>query len=62
MLSAVTTLIGSAQAAKVLGIDRSVFLRRVQAGVIEPHTKLPAATGAYLFELEVIQALVEDAS
>lgn len=44
-----STFIGSAEAARILGIDRSVLLKRVKAGALEPAEKLPAATGAYLF-------------
>ena len=41
----------------MLGIDRSVLLRRVAAGAVEPVQKLPAATGAYLFDAEMIEQL-----
>ncbi|WP_179297619.1 hypothetical protein [Microbacterium sp. SZ1] len=50
-----TTLIGSAEAAGILGIDRSVLLRRVASGQLEPVQKLPARTGAYLFDREAIE-------
>ncbi|MGK3947417.1 hypothetical protein [Microbacterium sp. K2] len=55
-------LIGSAEAAIILGIDRSVFLRRVKAGSIVPVQKLSPATGAYLFDRDDIeQSAPEDA-
>jgi len=57
MLERMARLIGSAEAAKMLGIDRSVLLRRVAAGAVEPVQKLPAATGAYLFDAEMIEQL-----
>lgn len=57
MLDDMATLIGSAEAAKILGIDRSVLLKRVRSGQVEPVQKLPAATGAYLFDADVISEL-----
>lgn len=59
MLYGMASLIGSAEAAEILGIDRSVFLRRVNTGQIEPVQKLPAATGAYLFDRASIEQLVD---
>ena len=53
--------IGSREAALILGIDRSVLLRRVKAGVIEPAAKIDAQTGAYLFDREVIEQLAGEA-
>lgn len=51
------TLIGSADAAAILGIDRSVLLKRVKAGRLEPVQKLSAATGAYLFDRDAIETI-----
>lgn len=59
MLCSVAKLIGSAEAALILKIDRSVLLRRVQAGAVPTVDKLPAATGAYLFSREAIEALAD---
>lgn len=50
-------LIGSAEVAEILGIDRSVVLRRVVSGRITPAQKLPAATGAYLFDRDYVEQL-----
>ncbi|WP_067200161.1 helix-turn-helix domain-containing protein [Microbacterium sp. XT11] len=50
-------LIGTAEAAKMLRIDRSSLVRRVRAGTLEPVQKLPAATGAYLFDRALIERL-----
>ena len=61
MLDPMAKLIGSAEAARILGIDRSVLLRRVNSGSIEPVQKLPAATGAYLFDEDYIERLAEPA-
>lgn len=57
MLSHMAKLIGSAEAAIILGIDRSVLLRRVTSGAIVPVQKLPAATGAYLFDGDEIEQM-----
>lgn len=48
-------LIGTAEAAKMLDIDRSSLVRRVRSGSIEPFQKLPATTGAYLFDRAEIE-------
>jgi hypothetical protein len=61
MLDRMAKLIGSAEAAIILGIDRSVFIRRVNAGSITPVQKLPAATGAYLFDGDEIAQMAEPA-
>lgn len=58
----VAKLIGTAEAASILGIDRSVLLRRIQSGKITPALKLPAATGSYLFDEDEIQELAGVAS
>lgn len=50
-------LIGTTEAAKLLRIDRSSLVRRVQSGAIQPFQKLPAATGAYLFDRARIEAI-----
>lgn len=41
----------------MLRIDRSSLVRRVRAGTLEPVQKLPAATGAYLFDRALIERL-----
>ena len=41
----------------MLHIDRSSLVRRVRAGTLEPVQKLPAATGAYLFDRALIEQM-----
>ena len=62
MLDGMAKLIGSAEASAILGIDRSVLLRRVTSGAIVPVQKLPAATGAYLFDHDEIAQMAESAA
>jgi len=50
-------VIGTAQAARVLGVDESTVIRWAQAGKIIPAAKLPGANGAYLFTLTSIEHL-----
>lgn len=52
-------LIGSAEVCDRLGIDRSTLVRRVQSGRIKAALQAPGSNGAYLFDPEVIDALVE---
>lgn len=53
-------LIGSAQAAKVFGVDRATFNRWVAAGRIPIALELDGATGARLFDADVIDALAAE--
>lgn len=46
----------------MLRIDRSSLVRRVRAGTVETVQKLPAATGAYLFDRALIEQLAGDPS
>lgn len=50
-------LIGSAQAAKILDIDRATFNRWVKAGRVPVAMEMEGPTGARLFDAEVIEAL-----
>lgn len=50
-------LIGSAQAAKVFGVDRATFNRWVAAGRIPVAVEMDGATGARLFDADLIDAL-----
>lgn len=50
-------LVTSAAVCTELGIDRSTLTRWVQAGRIEPATKLPGLRGAYLFTRAEIDRL-----
>lgn len=52
-------LIGSAEAAELLGISGSSFNRKVVAGLIPPIQKLPGSKGAYIFARAEIEALKE---
>jgi len=55
-------LIGSAQAAKVFGVDRATFNRWVAAGRIPVAFELDGATGARLFDPDVIAAMAAERS
>lgn len=50
-------LIGSAQAAKRFGVDRTTFNRWVNAGRIPVAVEMEGSTGARLFDADVIEAL-----
>lgn len=43
-------LIGSAEACDILGIDRSVLVRRIAAGKLKAVTKMPGERGPYVFD------------
>lgn len=49
-------LIGSSEAASIIGVSRATLTRWVQSGEIEPAKKLPGLTGAALFERADIDA------
>lgn len=51
-------LIGTTEAAKRIGVDRTTFFRWVQLGRIEPVMRLPGATGAMLFDPADVEALI----
>jgi predicted site-specific integrase-resolvase len=53
-------LIGSAQAAKVFGVNRATFNRWVAAGEIPVAAELEGTTGARLFDADVIDALAAE--
>lgn len=42
-------LVGTAEAAQILGIERSTLSRWIQLGHLAPAQKLPGKTGAHLF-------------
>lgn len=52
-------LIGSAEAASLLGISVSHFHRKVLSGHICPVRKLPGSKGAYVFERKEIDRIAE---
>lgn len=57
MPTTATDLIGSADACRILRIDRSTLSRWVAAGRIAPVHRLPGATGALLFSRADVEAL-----
>lgn len=50
-------LIGSAQSAKVFGVDRATFNRWVKSGDIPVAVEMDGLTGARLFDADVIDQL-----
>ncbi|WP_032363994.1 helix-turn-helix domain-containing protein [Rhodococcoides fascians] len=50
-------LIGSSEAASIIGVSRATLTRWVQSGRIEPAKKLPGLTGAALFDRDEIEAM-----
>lgn len=54
------TLIGTTEAAKRCGVERTTFFRWVQQGRIKPRTKLEGRTGALLFDPDEVQELIEE--
>ena len=55
-------LIGSAIAAKVLGVGRTTFYRLVRNGRLVPAAELPGITGARLFDRADVDALAAERS
>lgn len=53
-------LIGSAEACRILDVDRSTLTRWVAGGRITPAVKLPKRNGAYLFDRADIEALAAE--
>jgi len=53
-------LVNTAEAAQILHLDRSAFVRRVQMGKVPVHYRAPGRTGAYLFRREDIEALASN--
>lgn len=55
MIIVPSQLIGAAQAAEILGLERSTLTRWIQANRIRPLTQLDGPRGAYIFDrLEVV--------
>lgn len=50
-------IIGSREAARLMGISVSHFNRHVQDGVVKPVHKLPGLRGAYVFNRADVEAL-----
>lgn len=55
-------LIGTAEAARLRGVDIRTIQRWATSGVLEPAAKIPGRTGAYLFHRGDIEALTKDAA
>ena len=58
--SAQPALIGTRQAAEILGVPRTTLASRLAAGTIAPAIKLPGRTGAYLFDRAYIEQLAQE--
>lgn len=52
-------IIGVAEASRLLGIDRSVLTRRVQAGRIPYLMKFAGVRGAYVFDRKTIEQMAD---
>lgn len=50
-------LIGSTEACRILGIERSTLVRWVQMKWLKPASKLPGPNGAYLYRRAEIERL-----
>lgn len=53
-------LIGTRQAAEILGVPRTTLASRLAAGTIAPAIKLPGRTGAFLFDRAYIEKIAAD--
>lgn len=53
-------LIGSAEACRLLGIDKATLTRWVSQDRLEPAHKLPAKNGAFLFNRADIERLRDE--
>jgi excisionase family DNA binding protein len=53
-------LVGSDEAARLIGINRATLTRWVQAGKITPLMKLPGITGAVLFHRRDVEKLAAE--
>jgi excisionase family DNA binding protein len=50
-------LIGTAEATRILSVDKTTITRWVAAGRLTPALKLPRRNGAYLFKRSDVEAL-----
>ena len=53
-------LIGTREAAEILGVPRTTLASRLAAGAIAPAIKLPGRTGAFLFDRSYIEQIAAD--
>lgn len=58
-MDATEDLVTSAEAAVLLGVDRSGIVRRVKTGALKPSITLPGRTGSHLFDRAAVLALVD---
>ena len=57
MLHKPAHLIGSAEAAEILGVDRATLNRWVTSGLVHATAQLPGRTGARMFSRTYIESL-----
>jgi excisionase family DNA binding protein len=55
-------LIGAAEAAQILGLERSTLTRWIQRGRIQPLAQLDGARGAYVFDRSDVLSLTQEAA
>ncbi len=56
-----THLIGTAEAARLLGVSRWTIARRVRNGQLRPYRQMLGPTGAYLFDpADILACLIDD--
>ena len=55
-----TDLVGTVEAAEILGWSLPTLKRRARSGEVKPVAKMNGATGAYLFERSAIEALRDE--
>lgn len=60
-MDVIEDLITSAEAAELLGLDRSGIIRRIQSGQLKPAKTLPGRTGSHLFSRADVLALSSSA-
>ena len=53
-------LIGTREAAEILGVPRTTLASRLAAGTIAPAIKLPGRTGAFLFDRSYIEQIAAE--
>lgn len=53
-------LVGSSEAADILGVDKATLVRWVARGRVAPVHKLPGGNGAFLFSRAVIIRLAQE--
>jgi excisionase family DNA binding protein len=49
-----------AEAAEIIGVDRSLIIRMVKRGELEPFNKLPGRTGAYLLRRSHVERIANE--